>query len=138
VDVDGSPDWNPGVLPYYIWVDFQDKYHEPTFFVNDPEHRGVGSNVSHCCNEICQKSQGNARDYTLTQTMIPLKMAWAWIVWKVQGQTVDAKVVVNLGREEVEHGLSYVAFSCVRQFQDIGIIDGGVSGERLTIKISKQ
>ena len=69
--------------------------------------------------------------------MIPLKLAWAWTIWKVQGQTVDGKVVVNLGRKEAEHGVSYVAFSRVRRFQDIGII-GGVSGDRLTTQISKQ
>ena len=73
----------------------------------------------------------------MTQTMVPLKLAWAWTIWKVQGQTVDGKVVVSLGRKEAEHGVSYVAFSRVRRFQDIGII-GGVSGDRLTTLISKQ
>jgi len=69
--------------------------------------------------------------------MIPLKLAWAWTIWKVQGQTVDGKVVVDLGPTEKEHGLSYVAFSRVRRFQDLGVL-GGCTLERLTTKISGQ
>jgi len=70
--------------------------------------------------------------------MLPLRLAWAWTIWKVQGQTIDGKVVVlDLGRKEAEHGLSYVAFSRVRRFQDIGI-KGGISKVRLTTLISQQ
>ena len=37
----------------------------------------------------------------------------------------------------MEHGLSYVAFSRVRRFSDIGII-GGIPLHRLTTQISNQ
>jgi ATP-dependent exoDNAse (exonuclease V) alpha subunit len=134
--------WNPNVLPYCIWVDFGDKYHGPPFFPNEQEgeeeerRRGWVPISPMTATEYIRRTN-SVEETTLTRTMVPLKLAWAWTIWKVQGQTVDGKVVVSLGRKEVEHGLSYVAFSRVRRFQDIGII-GGVSGDRLTSQIAKQ
>lgn len=132
--------WNPSMLPHCIWVDFGDHYHGPPFFPNEldgrQERRGWVPIGPQSLSEYVRKAN-SMEENTLTRTMLPLRLAWAWTIWKVQGQTVDGNVVVNLGPKEAEHGLSYVAFSRVRRFCDIGII-GGVSGDRLTTKISNQ
>ena len=67
--------------------------------------------------------------------MLPLRLAWAWTIWKSQGQTIRSKIILKLGQMEKEHGLSYVAFSRATKLSDIGIT-GGISGSRLTTKIS--
>ena len=73
------------------------------------------------------------------RTMVPLKLCYAWTIWKAQGQTIRGKVVVDLGKTEKEHGLSYTAFSRVTRFNDIGIV-GGLSKERLILvdKVQRQ
>ena len=73
---------------------------------------------------------------SLSRTMLPLRLAWAWTIWKAQGQTIRGKVVIKLGKSEREHGLSYVAFSRATRLSNIGII-GGMDGPRLTSAISK-
>ena len=127
--------WNPKTLPYCVWVDFDDKYYGPPFF-NNVEQRGWVPISPISLNEYVRRANSD-QETVLTRTMIPLKLAWAWTIWKVQGQTVDGKVVVDLGPTEKEHGLSYVAFSRVRRFQDLGVL-GGCALERLTTKISGQ
>ena len=67
--------------------------------------------------------------------MIPLRLSWAWTIHKAQGQSIRGKIVIHLGDKEMELGLSYVAFSRATRFSDIGI-DGGITYERLTTKIS--
>eukprot|EP00957_Ditylum_brightwellii_P081492 6199916-Ditylum_brightwellii.AAC.1 len=60
-----------------------------------------------------------------TCTMFPLRLAWAWTSWKVQGQTIFGKVSLCQGRVEREHGLTYAALSSrVTKFSDIGLHDG--------------
>eukprot|EP00978_Attheya_sp_CCMP212_P034705 scaffold146819_cov49-Attheya_sp.AAC.1 len=45
--------------------------------------------------------------------MLPLTTAWAITVWKGQGQTFIGPVLLDLGKDEKEHGgLAYVVFSC--------------------------
>jgi ATP-dependent exoDNAse (exonuclease V) alpha subunit len=69
--------------------------------------------------------------------MLPLTTAWAFTIWKSQGQTFFGKVVLNLGEHEKEHGLSYVAFSRATRFSDIGLKDG-ITETRLINKIRNQ
>lgn len=57
-----------------------------------------------------------------TREMMPLGLAWGWTNWKSQGTTIDHKLVINLGKKESEHGLTYVAFSRARRLSDIGIV----------------
>jgi hypothetical protein len=59
-----------------------------------------------------------------SRTMLPLRLSWAWTIWKAQGQTIKGKLVVSLGPKEKEHGLTYVAFSRATKFSNIGIIRG--------------
>ncbi len=73
-------------------------------------------------------------DKSLSRTMLPLRLAWAWTIWKAQGQTIRGKVVIKLGKSEREHGLSYVAFSRATRLSNIGII-GWMDGPRLASKI---
>ena len=68
--------------------------------------------------------------------MFPLRLCWAWTIWKAQGQTIRGKVSISLGRGEKEHGLSYVAMSRVTKFSDIGIYDG-ITANRLCRSIKK-
>jgi ATP-dependent exoDNAse (exonuclease V) alpha subunit len=69
--------------------------------------------------------------------MLPLRCAWAWTIWKAQGQTILGKVILVLGKTERECGLSYVGFSRNRRFADVGV-DGGINGDRITTKIKNQ
>lgn len=68
--------------------------------------------------------------------MLPIRLCYAWTVWKVQGQTLKGKVVACLGKKEIEHGLTYTVFSRVRKASNLGII-GGLPQERLTSKVAK-
>ena len=56
--------------------------------------------------------------------MLPIKLSWALTIWKSQGQTIRSKIVLHLGKDEVEHGLTYTAFSRATRFSDVGIYDG--------------
>jgi len=69
-----------------------------------------------------------------TRSMVPLRLSWAWTVWKAQGQTMRGKIVVHLGSTEVEDGLTYVAMSRATDISCIG--HPGLTLERLTTKIA--
>ncbi|GFH56392.1 hypothetical protein CTEN210_12868 [Chaetoceros tenuissimus] len=69
--------------------------------------------------------------------MLPMRLCYAWTIWKAQGQTLKCKVVVNLGKTEKEHGLTYTVFSRVTRASDIGII-GGFPKDSLIDKVAKQ
>ena len=56
--------------------------------------------------------------------MIPMRLSWAMTIWKSQGQTIKTKIVLHLGKDEKEHGLTYTAFSRATRFSDVGIFDG--------------
>lgn len=60
----------------------------------------------------------------MSREMIPLKLAWSWTIWKAQGQTFLGNIIVDLGKEEKEHGLTYVAFSRVRLLRGLGSKEG--------------
>ena len=76
-------------------------------------------------------------NYSFTHHVIPLRLSYAWTIWKAQGQTIETKVVVVIGDKEREHGLTYTAFSQVTRASDIGI-DGGFPRNRLLEKVKKQ
>jgi len=63
---------------------------------------------------------------THSWTMAPLRLCYAWTIWKAQGQTFRSKVIVNLSEREREHGLTYLytVFSRVTKPTDLGIIIG--------------
>ena len=65
--------------------------------------------------------------------MVPFCLSHPWTVWKVQGQTIDKEMVLNIGSKEKEHVLSYSAFSRARRSSDIGIdmVDEKVSNQNI-------
>ena len=102
-----SPGGDEPDLPYCVWVEV-DGYTGDSFF---PAADGRDKWVpifprSHM--EV-RKVRDNWREEE--RTMIPLRLAWAWTIHKAQGQTIKSKIVLNLGRKEMDHGLTYVAFS---------------------------
>ena len=55
---------------------------------------------------------------SLSQTQIPLTLAWAITIHKSQGLTL-AKVVIDLGEKGFSPGLSFVAISRVKSFEGL-------------------
>ena len=54
---------------------------------------------------------------------------------KAQGLTIENPYVLSLGNKEMDHGLSYVAFSRSKVVTNIGIV-GGMTEERITTQLS--
>ena len=77
-------------------------------------------------------TQGEWLDHTWKQ--IPLRLSWAWTIWKAQGQTIPDKLVLDIGEQEKEHGLTYTAFSRATDVANIGITNP-LTRARLTSKI---
>ena len=108
-------------------MDFGEGYSGPSFFPNKPERRGwFPVEPLRASEKIGGKES--------SRTMLPLRLSWAWTIWKSQGQTIIGKLVANLSSQEKECGLTYVALSRVTRLMDLGII-GGLSFERFTKKI---
>ena len=84
-----------------------------------------------------QKRNNGDKKTTHSCTMIPLRLSYAWTIWKAQGQTIKTKVVVVIGNTEREHGLTYAAFSRVTRASDIGI-DGRFPRNRLLEKVKNR
>jgi ATP-dependent DNA helicase PIF1 len=125
----------PG-LPYCVWVDFDKQYTGPSFFPGDESRRGwvpIAPVTEYTFSKKAQSSDWAEHN----RTMLPLRLAWAWTIWKAQGQTIKGKVVIKLGPKEMEHGLTYVAFSRATRLSNIGII-GGIPETRLTTQIRNQ
>ena len=69
--------------------------------------------------------------------MFPLRLCYAWTIWKAQGQSIRGKVVVDIEKQDAEHGLTYTAFSRSQRFSNIGI-KGGFPYNRITNLIRSQ
>ena len=123
----------PPSLPWFVLVDFGDDYKGPTFFPDDDHDKRQGYVPVHAitASEYTRKGDGYEEH---TRTMLPIKLAWAWTTWKVQGQTLMGKVVIHMGKTEKEHGLTYTAFSRATRLRNLGI-DGGFYFDRFTSKI---
>jgi hypothetical protein len=120
-------------LPKYVWVDVGESYTGPTFFPSCPERRGwvpIHPLTASCW--TMNNATGAFDEHT--RTMLPMKLCWAWTVWKAQGQTITGKVVVDLSEKECEYGLTYVAFSRATMLKNIGIV-GGLTKERYCSKV---
>ena len=57
-------------------------------------------------------------------------MDWETTIHKSQGITIHGKYCVDLGDKELNHGMTYVAFSRATKFSDIGLISP-LTGSRL-------
>jgi ATP-dependent exoDNAse (exonuclease V) alpha subunit len=121
-------------LPRFVIVDFGDQYMGESFFPDNPERRGWVPIKPVTCTWVTRgKANGDQYDEH-SRTMLPLVTAWAFTVWKSQGQTFIGKVVLHLTEREREHGLTYVAFSRATRFSNIGLYDG-ISESRLIAKV---
>lgn len=58
----------------------------------------------------------------VTKMQIPLKLAWACTIHKIQGQTLDS-VIVDCGRTVFECGQTYVALSRVKDLDSLYLLD---------------
>lgn len=127
----------PPNLPEYVIVDFGDSYKGRPFFVDDPDKAGWVPIFP----ETHEWQPQNLRNINETEShsriMLPIHLCYAWTIWKAQEQTLKCKVLVNLGKTEKEHGLTYTAFSRVTKASDIGI-DGGFPKDPLIDKVAKQ
>eukprot|EP00957_Ditylum_brightwellii_P210475 15365016-Ditylum_brightwellii.AAC.1 len=112
----------PTSLPKFIIVDFGHQYTGPSFFPDDASRKGWVPIHAITAQWYTTSRVGNYDEHT--RTMFPLRLSWAWTVWKAQGQTMTGKVSMCIGRGEKEHGLTYVAMSRVTKFGDIGLHDG--------------
>ena len=119
----------PPKLPLFILVDFGDNYTGPNFFPENDARKGWVPIPPQTSEWYTQSDVPGMYD-THSRTMIPLRLCWAWTMWKAQGQTIRNKLCLNLTKKEREHGLTYVAFSRATKFLDIGIFDG-ISRNRL-------
>ena len=125
----------PPGLPECVVIDFGENYTGPPLF-GDQEtiRRGwvpIYPEYSEWYTSSCTSETGTESN---SQKMLPLRLCYAWTVWKAQGQTISTKVVASLGDTEKEHGLTYTGFSRVRKASDIGIING-LTCERLLDKV---
>ena len=121
-------------LTRFVIVDFGDQYMGESFFPDNPERRGWVPIKPVTCTWVTRgKANGDQYDEH-SRTMLPLVTAWAFTVWKSQGQTFIGKVVLHLTEREREHGLTYVAFSRATRFSNIGLYDG-ISESRLIAKV---
>ena len=55
------------------------------------------------------------------QTQIPLRLSWAWTIWKAHGQTMPNKLILDIRKQEKEYRLTYTAFSRATDVANIGI-----------------
>ena len=51
-----------------------------------------------------------------------LKLCWRWTVSELQGQSIEVKVLSDLGGSEKEHVLTDTSFSRITKFGDFGLI----------------
>ena len=120
-------------LPKFCWVEMDD-YSGPTFFKdNDNRRQWVPIYPKTANDSVYVKGEFK----NISRTMLPIRLAWAWTIWKAQGQTYKGKIIIKLGSTERTHGLTYVAFSRSQRLSDIAIT-GGVYIDRLTKAISKK
>ena len=56
--------------------------------------------------------------------MVPIKLSWAFTVWKTQCITIEGKAVLRLTDYEPEHGYTYVGYRRNKRLSYVGLEDG--------------
>ena len=122
----GGPNWkiSASVLPKSIIIDFGTNYRGLTFILGYPNISGWVPihPISDQWYTKLTKVGGSCEEHT--QNILSLRFCWAWKVWNGQGQTIQGKVILHLGRGEKECCWSYVTMFCVTHFSGIGLYEG--------------
>ena len=127
----------PPNLPQYVIVDFGDSYKGKPLFGDDTDKAGWVPIFPETHEWQSQNSTNLIEMAKHSRSMLPIRLCYAWTIWKAQGQTLKCKIVVNLGKTEKEHGLTYTVLSRVTKASNIGIV-GGFPKDRLIDKVAKQ
>lgn len=127
IDIIYADDTPPPGLPECIIVDFEDSYTGPSFFPTFDDRRGWDPIFPQMTDWSTIK---DGESVNHSRTMFPLRLCYAWTIWKAQGQTLRSKVIAHLGEVEKEHGLSYTVFSRVTKPSNLGLL-GGLSSDRI-------
>jgi ATP-dependent DNA helicase PIF1 len=94
-------------LPQTIFIEFE-HYTGPNFFLDfHPKKKWTPIN----------SYNSYAKNLGCSRTQFPLRLAYALTIHKSQGQTIS-KAVIDIGRVEKSLGMSFVAFSRVKNYKD--------------------
>ena len=85
------------------------------------------------------KRTDNDNTVNVTRKQFPLVLSWAVTIHKVQGMTMDS-IVVDMSREKGRYmnGQAYVAFSRVRTYEGLHIINYNHSQIRVSRQVKKE
>ena len=85
------------------------------------------------------KRTDNDNTVNVTRKQFPLVLSWAVTIHKVQGMTMDS-IVVDMSREKGRYmnGQAYVAFSRVRTYEGLHIINYNRSQIRVSCQVKKE
>ena len=98
-------------LPDAIFVEF-DYYTGPKYFPeNDTRHNWIPIN----------SLNAYSKAWGANRIQFPFRLAYAMTIHKSQGQTID-KAVIDLGKSETSLGLTFVALSRLKNFNDFLIL----------------
>ena len=100
-------DESPPSLPAFVICHFPG-YTGPSFLPDHPQTFPV----------VPIERTWNSGNAVFSRTALPLSLSWALTVHKCQGLTLP-KSVVDIGNSEMTAGVSFVALSRVRSFEDI-------------------
>ena len=100
----------PPALPVAVMVDFPN-YIGPPFLPDHPTYVPISP----------QYAEWMEGPRPLSRTQIPLRLSWAFTIYKSQGQTIR-KAMIYLGNREQQSGATFVALSRLRRLED-GIIE---------------
>ena len=105
----------PPALPRAVMVHFPD-YTGPNFDESMPKVLPVVPQEAGWSPSGATNDTGGIDSHSRTQ--IPLRLAWASTIHKVQGSSLD-KAVVDLGDKEMATGVTFVALSRLKQLRGL-------------------
>jgi len=90
----------PPNLPQYVIVDFGDSYKGKPLFGDDTDKAGWVPIFPETHEWQSQNSTNLNEMAKHSRSMLPIRLCYAWTIWKAQGQTLKCKIVVNLGKQK--------------------------------------
>jgi ATP-dependent DNA helicase PIF1 len=121
-------------LPEVIVVEV-DGYDGPPFFDEPGRERWVPIRP---ITATWSESGGRGNGFhQCSRTMFPLRLCYAWTIWKVQGQSIRGPVVIDIGDAELSDGLTYTAITRCTNPKNLCFLRG-ITKCRLTEAIAKK